>query len=411
MTEEMFQTKVLGDVGALTQKITDLQNVNTVAATDTVALKKASNDLTVELNKFRAEQDSLKRALARTSRKPGQVSDECARHLFGFAMACGLIGGKFQGEKADKAENIVKDIIGNAFDMKFRTALASSDIPLPVIYSGEVAELVSEYGAARKYGTVFPLGSGSVKLPYLKTDTTFTVLAQSTAITQKSPQTDWVTFTPEKFGGLILLPAEIDADSIVPMGQFLAKYAARNIARVEDWNFFRGTGTVGTVNGDVEGLAISTITNSKVNVSGTTAAASEFTLTQIRGIRALVDAPAMLRGAYYMHPSMEQLLSTFNTSGNTPYRANGLGGATLDGWPVYWVDVMPVYKTADAVSTVHILFGDLSYQYLGVRGGPTFATSIECGFDTDDIYIRAMERFTIGLMNVGAVSGLETYSS
>jgi HK97 family phage major capsid protein len=332
------------------------------------------------------------------------VSTDCARALGAIALL-----GKLQARKVTEAaiDGIVQDALG----INVKTALSSSDIPLPENYSGEVAELVSVYGTARKYGTVYPLGAGVVKLPRLKTSPAFTVLAQATAITEKSPQTEWVTFTPEKFGGLIRLPSELDQDSIIPMGQFLARYSAREMAKAEDWNFWMGTGTVGTVNGDVEGLCVSTVTNSKTVASGTLGSPSEFTLAHIRSIRGKVDAAAIQAGAYYMHPSFEALLSQLNTAGDKPYQANGLGGATLDGFPIRWVDVMLPYVTTDVVSKVHILFGDASYQYLGIRKGMEFATSMEAGFETDEILIRALERFTIGLMATGAVSGLITHSS
>ena len=69
------------------------------------------------------------------------------------------------------------------------------------------------------------------------------------------------------------------------------------------------------------------------------------------------------------------------------------------------------YVSTDVVSKVHILFGDASFQYLGVRKGMEFATSTEAGFTTDEILVRALERFTIGLMSTGAVSGLITHSA
>jgi HK97 family phage major capsid protein len=72
---------------------------------------------------------------------------------------------------------------------------------------------------------------------------------------------------------------------------------------------------------------------------------------------------------------------------------------------------MPVFTASDAVSTVHVLFGDASYMYLGVRGGIRFQSSVEAGFATDDIYIRALERFTAMLMATGAMSGVITHSS
>jgi HK97 family phage major capsid protein len=128
-------------------------------------------------------------------------------------------------------------------------------------------------------------------------------------------------------------------------------------------------------------------------------------------MRVQVDTAALANGSYAFHPSYEQLFSSFNKTGDKPYQANGLNGATLDGFPIRWVDVLPTYSETPAVSTVLGLFGDYSYQYLGVRKGMEFATSMEAGFATDEILIRALERFTIGLMATGAVSGLETYSS
>jgi HK97 family phage major capsid protein len=72
---------------------------------------------------------------------------------------------------------------------------------------------------------------------------------------------------------------------------------------------------------------------------------------------------------------------------------------------------MPVYSMVDAASTVFMLFGDASFQYLGVRGGVRFDTSREAGFTSDEILVRALERFTIGLMATGAVAGLITAAS
>ena len=50
------------------------------------------------------------------------------------------------------------------------------------------------------------------------------------------------------------LPREIDEQSVVPMGQFLARYGAVEFARVEDtWGFLAdGTGTYESVKGVVQ---------------------------------------------------------------------------------------------------------------------------------------------------------------
>jgi len=403
-----FQKKVLGGVECL-------QSRNESLTRDVLALKAAANKQALEISSLRAMRSH---AGTRAPSGSGLVSEACAQFFTASALTFGLRTGKIvEARTRDFAEATIKDVLG----MESRTALSSSDIPLPTEYNGEVVELVNQYGTARKWGTVFPLGTGVVKLPRLKTDDPFTLLAQSSPITEKSPQTEWVTFTPEKFGGLIRLPSEIDADSIVPMGQFLANYAARNLARAEDWNFWCSTGAASGVNGTAEGLTKAVVTNSKTTVSGTLGSPSEFTVTHFRTLRNVCDPAALRRGAYYMHPSFEGLLAGMNSSGARPYNPQaqivGSGAMpfvtapTLDGFPVRWVDSLPVYTTADALSTVHVLFGDVSFNYLGTRGEIRLDTSRDAGFSTDEILVRALERFTVGLMATGAVAGLITHSS
>lgn len=340
-----------------------------------------------------------------------EVSTGCAKHLGALyiiaAQRQGLME-QFDTGLRDRLLGKAKDILG----LETKSALTTSDIPLPTEYAAEVAELVSAYGAARRYGTVFPLGTGTVKLPKLTTDTAFTLNAMSASITEKSPAFAWVTFTAEKFGGLIRLPTELEEDSIVQVGQFIARYAARQTAKAEDHQFFASTGAGSGANGSVEGLQFSTITNSKVvQMASTKTKYSDATLANLRALRAVPDEAAIGMGAYYMHTTFEQHLAGLNTAGDKPYIANGVNGASLDGFPIRWVPIMPAYSTSANASKVFALFGDLSWQYLGVRGGIRFDTSREAGFTTDEILIRALERLTIGLMATGAVAGLETAAS
>src|SRR5439155_10108487 len=382
--------------GDIKEKLSDLENLSGKFR----GLQEDNSQLKRQLQEVR--RGMVSRSSGRESfRAPGFVTDDCARHIAGIALAARLRSGK-QIENADVMLGLAKDILG----IEIRTALSSSDIPLPTEYSGQVVELVSQFGAARRFGTVYPLGAGTVKLPQLKTDTASGVISQSATVTETSRQTAWVTFNVEKYGGLVRVPAEIDADSIVALGQFIARYSARQIAKVEDRVFFTNDGST---YGAVEGLTKSVITNSKVTqMASTKTHYSDATLAYLRTLRSAVDAPAIATGAYHMHPSFEQFLSGLNTAGDKPYQANAAQGATLDGFPIRWVDVLPAYSTSVNASKVFMLFGDMSFQYLGVRGGVRFDTSVDAAFATDEILIRALERFTIGLMATGAVAGLET---
>ncbi len=382
-------------------------------------------DLPALVANVRSDLDAFRRLGLRSGDRrqlrPGQVvTDDCAEFLGAIAITIGQRTGKLDGVEAPVREALLSRS-RSILSVSQRTALSSSDIPLPVEYSGQVVALVNDYGTARRYGTVLPLGAGTLKLPKLKTDTAFGLISQSSSVPEKSPQTEWVTFAAEKFGGLIRLPAEMAEDSIVGIGQFIASYAARQIAAVEDAVFFMNLD--GSTLGAVKGLCGSTIDNSKVvQLASTKTHYSDATVGKVRELRTVPDAGALRMSAYYMHPSFEQLLSTFNSAGDRPYNPNAqlanasaanpfITGPTLDGFPVRWVPAMPAYSTSANVSKVFMLFGDLSYQYLGVRGQFRFDTSKEAAFTTDEILIRAIERFTIGLMATGAIGGLQTAAS
>lgn len=384
---------------------------------DTIEKELAKAASAEELTKLKGDFDKLVEdcrklqkanlsAVTRGTRRKGEVSQDAAAHLGALAIIAGLKGGQISG---DRFGDIAKGFLG---EERYKAALTSSDIPLPTEFSGDIVELVAAWGKARQLGTVFPLGAGTVKLPKLTTDPTFGLIAASATVTERSPQAGWVTFNPEKFGGLIRLPSELDEDSVIAIGQFVARYAARNLARAEDYNFFASTGAGSGVNGTAKGLAALVVDNSKtVALASTKTKYSDVTLAKVRELRTVVDSPALAVGRYAFHPSFESAFAGFNTAGDKPYQANGLNGATLDGFPIDWVDALPAYSASNNASKVFGLFGDLSFHYLGIRGGIRMDTSKEAGFTTDEILMRALERFTTGLMADGAVGGIITAAS
>lgn len=390
------------------EKLTELDLAFRKVSDEQEVIRVSNEDLKKQF--LEIQKSRLANAAARTLRTPGRVSEDCARMLGAYYLLDLVQGKKFENQaSAERAGGLFKDITG----IEAKAALTTADIPLPVGYSGDIVELVFQYGQARKFGTVMPLPNGSFKLPKLTTDPTFTLNALSATVTEKSPQFSFVTFTAEKFGGLIRLPSEIEEDSIVMLGQFIARYSARQMARVEDQNFFRGTGAATGVNGTAEGLTKNVVTDGYTYSQGGTTtggktAQSQATLADFRALRAVPTGAVLGDAAYYVHPTYESLFAGFNTSATvTPYvRNSGTGGATLDGFPIRWIPVMPALSSTPSASLCHALFGDVSYEYLGVRGTLRFDTSREAGFTTDEILIRALERFTVGKMAVDCAAGL-----
>jgi HK97 family phage major capsid protein len=389
-------------------RIDEIEKAIDKNAKDYEAVTKLVAEVQKELLDFRKQSLQLN-ALTQRAARPGFLSDGAAKWLGGVYLLAAKNQGKLDqviidGTKGKGRDELIEAKIREHLGLEEKASLTVSDIPVPTQWQGEVVELVSQFGAARKYGTVFPLGAGTVKLPKLGTDTAFGLISPSGGVTAKSPTVVFVTFTPEKYGGLVTLPSEIDEDSIIAMGQFLGRYCARQMAKAEDTLFFVGDGST---NGDPEGLILSCATDSKtVVMANTKNKRSDTTLANLRALRAVVDAAALGTSAYYMHPTFEQHLSGLNTAGDKPYVANGINGASLDGFPIRWVDVMPVYSVGDTSGLGFILFGDASYQYLGVRKGMEIKTSTEAGFTTDEILVRALQRFTIGKMATGAMGVL-----
>ena len=332
------------------------------------------------------------------------VSEECARYMAAIVILGAEAKGKLSHIGATDRDALVRSSV-EMVGMETRAALTTSDIPLPANYGREVVELIWMYGQARKFCTVYPLGSGTVKLPKLKTSPAFGFIDASAPIGEKVPQIEFKTFAAEKGGGLIRIPSELNNDSVVGLGQFIVRYIARETANLEDRTCYIGDGS-GTYK-TFKGIGKAAVDLGKVlDLAATKTKPSDVTLASLRELRTLVDPAALNTSAYQMNMSMENLLASFNTGSDRPYVANGPNGPTLDGFPIHWIGVMPIYETVARVSQVQVTFGDEKFQYLGIRDGLRIEQSNDVYFANDEIAIRALERLSVQLMADGAVAAL-----
>ena len=258
------------------------------------------------------------------------VTDDCAKALTSvFVLDCARLENGLARLTADESaqQRILQLAQGNlGIQIRAGGALSPTDIPLPTIYMPQIVELVFAYGAARQYATVFPLGAGQVKLPRLKAgEDDFGYLGAGTAgqsqnVPQKEVTAELVTFNANKMGGLIRFPTEIEEDTFVQLGQFLARYIARQFAKQEDKTLFIGDGTTAFAN--QTGIATYCVNNPAylLQLDAGKTQPSAATVDDFRNLRAQVN-PAILgnmaangqtNAAYYLHPSFEPLLRSFN---------------------------------------------------------------------------------------------------
>jgi HK97 family phage major capsid protein len=182
-----------------------------------------------------------------------------------------------------------------------RAAMATTDVPLPVAYGKQIAELVFTYGTARKYCTVYPLSGNSMKLPRLKTgEPQFAFITISGAVPEKVPQSEFITFTPGKAGGIVRIPSEIEEDSIFDLGQFVARYIAREMAYWEDYCLFLGDGT-STYN-SISGVGAQATTDSTVlQLSAGNSSSDKITIANVRTLRTKPIAAILRTGMVTSH--------------------------------------------------------------------------------------------------------------
>jgi len=347
------------------------------------------------------------------------VSDDCARALTSvFVLQCSQLNNGLESLIADaSARERVKAFAAGILGLETRTAMSGTEIPLPTVYVPQVIELVYKYGQARQYATVYPLGAGTVKLPRLKAgEDDFGYFGAGTAgmsqsITEKRVTAELVTFTANKAGGLIRIPYEIEEDTFIPIGQFLARYIARQLAKLEDKTLFLADGS-GTYAGQT-GVGPYCVENPTylLQLAAGKTKPSDVTLDDLRNLRSKVSGALLSGGfdcAYYLSPTYEPMLRSFNKYPNFIVYENTNGQPRFDGWPVRWVGVTQPFLTSAAASTFIAFFGDLSYWFLGERGAPRIEVSREVFFATDELAMRALERIDVEAMAIDAMAALET---
>ncbi len=395
------------------------------------SLENATNDFELRLaDSQRTAHQLRKRALNRNGTAPGHPSRSViSERLARFVGAVTILGANNLGrldhvgeEKRSEIVGLCRATLGGFSPDTQRSALTSADIPLPTEFSAELIALVETYGMARKYGSVITI-MGQTKLPRLGSSPQFGFIDMSAAIAEKKPTLEFVQFDPEKAGGIITVPSEIDADSIIELGQFLVDYCVREMARWQDTVFFAADGTA-TYKG-FKGCGKAAVDLGKKIVLGAgKTAPSDITLADFRSMRAKVSSAALAKGAYHLHPTCETLLVKFNTTENVPtlaqskgapvriadpvYVAKGKSGLPeLDGYPVRFIPVLPPYSEEPTASQIQVIFGDSSYQYLASRQDFTLQISKDVYWATDQLAVRALERFAVGLMNDSALSALQ----
>jgi HK97 family phage major capsid protein len=258
--------------------------------------------------------------------------------------------------------------------------------------------------------THYPIGMGTAKPARMGARPSFGAIVMSAAIAEKTPDYNFASLESHKLGGIVKVPRELDEQSIVSIGQFLAQYGAIEFARTEDnWAFLAdGTGNFDNVKGIV---TMAGETGINLSLAAGKTKPSDAILDDFRNLRLKVNKAALSgrRSAYYLDTTWEARLPGFNTQ-TEPHVYQRLpdGSAILDGYPIVWTDVLTPYATAAAAGKPLVVFGALAYWWFGEHGTPRIDTSDHVFFQNDQLAVRFLEEIDFDYCVNNAAAALLT---
>jgi len=380
---------------------------------DITALKTGQNELKSGMDEIKRSRLITPRTL--TIPRRGHISDECARAVAAqFILHCERSGKMEALTSVVSQRDALLDQARGALGISVKTALSTSDIPLPTEFGSEIKGLISEFGTVRKGMSMYPIGMGTARPARWGTRPQFGSIAMSASITEKSPTLTFASLESHKVGGLVRLPREIDEQSIVPMGQFLARYGAVEFARAEDTWGFLADGSA-TYESAVTGVCKTARDNTKsVVLASTKTKPSDATLADFRALRTKVNKAALngRLSAYYLDSTWETALPAFRTAAEpNVYQRLPDGSAILDGYPIVWTDVLEPYGTAAAADKYIAAFGALSFWWMGEHGSPRIDTSEHVFFANDQLAVRFIEEIDFDYAALDAMAVMITAAS
>src|SRR5438105_2603003 len=339
-----MQTEVIEEfrkgLSEIKEGITNTDKDYSDVKTGVQKLQGENERLQADFNKLQRLYVARQSASNRSSQIPaGLVSDDCAAYLGStFILQCAKSGKLELLSQSAATRDALLNWARQTLGIEVRTALTTTDIPLPIGYSGELRALIAQFGVVRKAMFPYPIGMGTSKPPRMGARPQFASIAMSAPITEGSPSITFASLESHKIGGLVRVPRELEEQSIVPLGQFLARYGAVEFARAEDtWGFLAdGTATYEQVKGVVQICADTNAvqTPTLVTLGASKTAPSDAVVGDFRQMRSGVKTPVLSTGCYYMNPTWEQRLRQFKTQADPEiYNQNGpRGRPTFDGY-------------------------------------------------------------------------------
>jgi HK97 family phage major capsid protein len=275
---------------------------------------------------------------------------------------------------------------------------------VPEEFVATVLDIAKDVGYVRRYGTVLKMSSDTLNIPKIDSKPNVVWIAQGEGISTGKPTIGQVQLVAKKAGLIVPVTRELFMDSKVDIQSLLGRIIGESIAEAEDDQGFTGDGTVFT------GILNDANVN-VVSMPATKTGFADITADDLINLISAVPSSVAGKGVFVMHRSVLAKIKTLK-DGNGSYLFNPID-KTIWGYPVLTSDVMPTMSDS-AVDTKFIIFGDLSYLYLGDREQISVAVADQATVGTDNLFeknmlaLRIIERVGITIAMPNAFGVLKT---
>lgn len=261
--------------------------------------------------------------------------------------------------------------------------------------SAEIRHLQTEYGVAAREMNTVEFQQTSYKANNLATDVSTFWVDEASKIKSTQATLGQKTLELKKLAAIVTVTRELLQEQEIDFISFLGSRVAEGFAQQEDDAFFNGDGT--SSYGGFTGLLQDGDVPSTTLNSGTT-----FSDLTADDLIEMVDATrqgALGNGKFYMNRTVRSVVRKLQDSNGMyiyqePARSEP---ATIWGYPVVEVEVMPDTGQNNQDDTAFVLFGDMQKATIrGIRGGiqaDRFTSgTVRNVADNDDINLITSDR-------------------
>lgn len=267
---------------------------------------------------------------------------------------------------AEKSGNFVKALKEKNLEQiktlapQNETTSADGGYLVPDVTRAEILRLIEQFGQARQYMRVIPMGKAKVmNIPKKLTGVTVTRSSENTAIPDTKATLTQITLTASKVGAITALSNEVFDDNIVDLGSYVQTLIGEAFAEEEDGQYFAGTGSPFTG-----------VFNS-ANTFGYSAEFSDLaaiTYDMLVDMRYGVKNHYLNGGAWYLNRTVMAVLRKIKDEEGNPilFAASGNTPATMLDFPIRLVEKAP---TASGVISGQplIVLGNLNNSIIGSK--------------------------------------------